>query len=109
MIRRPPRSTRTDTLFPYTTLFRSAAPRPHRDVLRLGPLDEVGYDEQVAGEAHLLDDAELECHALAVGPRRGLACRGVHALGEDPFRQARRAAGFRLGAQPLFPPRPCVL
>src|SRR3546814_5782057 len=27
MIRRPPRSTRTDTLFPYTTLFRSSAPR----------------------------------------------------------------------------------
>src|SRR3546814_19620020 len=27
MIRRPPRSTRTDTLFPYTTLFRS--PTPH--------------------------------------------------------------------------------
>src|SRR3546814_5723433 len=40
MIRRPPRSTRTDTLFPYTTLFRSrvddarsvdAARRRHRD------------------------------------------------------------------------------
>src|SRR3546814_12005870 len=35
MIRRPPRSTRTDTLFPYTTLFRSArrerAPAPHWD------------------------------------------------------------------------------
>src|SRR3546814_13963406 len=28
MIRRPPRSTRTDTLFPYTTLFRSLARRP---------------------------------------------------------------------------------
>src|SRR3546814_5337444 len=27
MIRRPPRSTRTDTLFPYTTLFRSTVPR----------------------------------------------------------------------------------
>src|SRR3546814_5853801 len=27
MIRRPPRSTRTDTLFPYTTLFRSGRPR----------------------------------------------------------------------------------
>src|SRR3546814_2016047 len=27
MIRRPPRSTRTDTLFPYTTLFRSGEPR----------------------------------------------------------------------------------
>src|SRR3546814_17573595 len=33
MIRRPPRSTRTDTLFPYTTLFRSDLPRPapHRN------------------------------------------------------------------------------
>src|SRR3546814_3098085 len=28
MILRPPRSTRTDTLFPYTTLFRSVRPRP---------------------------------------------------------------------------------
>src|SRR3546814_14693159 len=27
MIRRPPNSTRTDTLFPYTTLFRSSSPR----------------------------------------------------------------------------------
>src|SRR3546814_4730634 len=30
MIRRPPRSTRTDTLFPYTTLFRSSAACPRR-------------------------------------------------------------------------------
>src|SRR3546814_17549895 len=29
MIRRPPRSTRTDTLFPYTTLFRSNLGCPH--------------------------------------------------------------------------------
>src|SRR3546814_20957519 len=41
MIRRPPRSTRTDTLFPYTTLFRSFAPffaeRAHgRRLLRFG-------------------------------------------------------------------------
>src|SRR3546814_6487416 len=31
MIRRPPRSTRTDTLFPYTTLFRSSAARIRED------------------------------------------------------------------------------
>src|SRR3546814_6694515 len=31
MIRRPPRSTRTDTLFPYTTLFRSRACRNESD------------------------------------------------------------------------------
>src|SRR3546814_10504467 len=30
MIRRPPRSTRTDTLFPYTTLFRSSSPSCRR-------------------------------------------------------------------------------
>src|SRR3546814_439053 len=33
MIRRPPRSTRTDTLFPYTTLFRSVAVRRQSDAL----------------------------------------------------------------------------
>src|SRR3546814_2626086 len=33
MIRRPPRSTRTDTLFPYTTLFRSEADVVPIDVL----------------------------------------------------------------------------
>src|SRR3546814_18612259 len=38
MIRRPPRSTRTDTLFPYTTLFRSVHEVPsamHQDVDQL--------------------------------------------------------------------------
>src|SRR3546814_15007525 len=37
MIRRPPRSTRTDTLFPYTTLFRS---------IRVGETVELGYVDQ---------------------------------------------------------------
>src|SRR3546814_7828874 len=39
MIRRPPRSTRTDTLFPYTTLFRSfRAPVSHGSALwEIGP------------------------------------------------------------------------
>src|SRR3546814_2458808 len=37
MIRRPPRSTRTDTLFPYTTLFRS---RHQLRIVQGGELDE---------------------------------------------------------------------
>src|SRR3546814_5633049 len=44
MIRRPPRSTRTDTLFPYTTLFRSGQPvqRVHVKLPRLlFPSDQV--------------------------------------------------------------------
>src|SRR3546814_10439712 len=47
MNRRPPRSTRTDTLYPYTTLFRSAA----GEVLRLGyanaSLSEIIAESQV--------------------------------------------------------------
>src|SRR3546814_7681179 len=35
MIRRPPRSTRTDTLFPYTTLFRSAFAVPVMQMARI--------------------------------------------------------------------------
>src|SRR3546814_8211704 len=42
MIRRPPRSTRTDTLFPYTTLFRST------DVDVLSVTAERVYLEQIA-------------------------------------------------------------
>src|SRR3546814_19659005 len=39
MIRRPPRSTRTDTLFPYTTLFRSGRTGARLDPARLGDPD----------------------------------------------------------------------
>src|SRR3546814_12041882 len=47
MIRRPPRSTRTDTLFPYTTLFRSS----HR---RLVPLDAAPRAQRQRAGAPLL-------------------------------------------------------
>src|SRR3546814_19730534 len=52
MIRRPPRSTRTDTLFPYTTLFRSLDPRGG-DVL----LAELLQHE---GARHAADVSETE-------------------------------------------------
>src|SRR3546814_8177533 len=41
MIRRTPRSTRTDTLFPYTTLFRSSERRMVRQMLPEGEFIEV--------------------------------------------------------------------
>src|SRR3546814_5177705 len=46
MIRRPPRSTRTDTLFPYTTLFRSPAV-VLRDLDRQPPLPGVETRQRV--------------------------------------------------------------
>src|SRR4028119_1523471 len=47
-----------------------AAAGAHGYVVRLGPLDEVGHDEEVAGEAHALDHAELVFEALLVRPAR---------------------------------------
>src|SRR3546814_2145543 len=47
MIRRPPRSTRTDTLFPYTTLFRSRQPQPqHHLQARVVSADETAQRHQ---------------------------------------------------------------
>src|SRR3546814_3547206 len=50
MIRRPPRSTRTDTLFPYTTLFRSLAARLGLQKLRIiQPRPEVIANKDETG------------------------------------------------------------
>src|SRR3546814_6908903 len=51
MIRRPPRSTRTDTLFPYTTLFRSGRAQPPRQRARADHADGPGRGlfDQVEG------------------------------------------------------------
>src|SRR3546814_3996623 len=56
MIRRPPRSTRTDTLFPYTTLFRSAIgrrsmpPMPSRPLVVLGLLAAAAWVTPASGQ-----------------------------------------------------------
>src|SRR3546814_6683754 len=47
MVRRPPRSTRTDTLFPYTTLFRSD-PLQVRLLDALRRLSQPGLDDLLA-------------------------------------------------------------
>src|SRR2546427_13124280 len=41
------------------TARRRAAPRPHRYALRPGVANEVPHDQEVAGEAHLLDHLDL--------------------------------------------------
>src|SRR3546814_5128860 len=48
MIRRPPISTRTDTLFPYTTLFRS----PHRTALSV-PVGCFGRSAEADGQSEI--------------------------------------------------------
>src|SRR3546814_2142850 len=51
MIRRPPRSTRTDTLFPYTTLFRSPCPKEKLIMAEQTELDLPSPAPQPAAEA----------------------------------------------------------
>src|SRR3546814_15731262 len=81
MIRRPPRSTRTDTLFPYTTLFRSvsgdvayeAKQRPPLDLARQRPRRRQISDP--GGWRHI--DQRTSCNGSAV--RRPSAVIGAPA------------------------------
>src|SRR3546814_3609580 len=85
MIRRPPRSTRTDTLCPYTTLFRS-----RRDMARKG--DEL-FDCGVWLE-----------HLVAVALIPGVAL-DPHPWQRPPHRAGSRSAGRLDAAWNYFPAR----
>src|SRR3546814_12160432 len=76
MIRRPPRSTRTDTLFPYTTLFRSTA------VLCLRSCYAAAPDHGREGEnMRKVRDYDAELKALG-DKARALKAKKVQQLGE---------------------------
>src|SRR3546814_13045673 len=79
MIRRPPRSTRTDTLFPYTTLFRS----------RLGLEDEISSSSSlsVANKCALLGRIVVQRTEAVLD-----TLEGSMTLGEAVIRQAAQLA-----------------
>src|SRR3546814_5652964 len=79
MIRRPPRSTRTDTLFPYTTLFRSAGNR-HRQ------FPEPAYSANAASSA-----ASAPAIVTPGTVRRARAWSSSPASPLDPRRRGHRA------------------
>src|SRR3546814_1203440 len=62
MIRRPPRSTRTDTLFPYTTLFRSLTPGLADVLLDAGLQGAIVLDPLRLRRQHLLGLLRSEEH-----------------------------------------------
>src|SRR3546814_9345458 len=77
MIRRPPRSTRTDTLFPYTTLFRSCAGPPRDCVAGLAFYPEA--DLQSLDVQVCLVQQPLEPGVLGLQLLQPLGVFGVHA------------------------------
>src|SRR3546814_18171961 len=88
MIRRPPRSTRTDTLFPYTTLFRSRYHVGHRrkgddpeQVAQIGLALRQALNEPAAAQFALNADQEQE--AESSGAQVGQGAVFVAALGVD--------------------------
>src|SRR3546814_11896196 len=92
MIRRPPRSTRTDTLFPYTTLFRSTR---HLYL-------EVERTPRIRARLAAEPDLETAAHtdSVAEGHHRGIPQRadaGWHAAGQHALQQH---GGIARGATP---------
>src|SRR3546814_6909040 len=75
MIRRPPRSTRTDTLFPYTTLFRSAifltpigvgGNAPRTEECLQGFADVLHRDAEIAGAVGVYRNVQLRLGFLVI-------------------------------------------
>src|SRR3546814_8918479 len=86
MIRRPPRSTRTDTLFPYTTLFRSVAKSSDVPLVTLKLVIDGGDAADPSGQAGRGDIAAA------------LALKGAGGHSADELAQAIAALGGTLAA-----------
>src|SRR3546814_5656409 len=79
MIRRPPRSTRTDTLFPYTTLFRSFVAVVMRSISAIAALWSLYWTSAVAS-SFIISMARAASSALndIFFPQEKQTVRSVH-------------------------------
>src|SRR3546814_19438803 len=86
MIRRPPRSTRTDTLFPYTTLFRAY---PRLRPLHARHVSDAGQDTRgIQGRMGLHEDHRYHpCRGSLHQPR------GLHLLADEEINLAQADFG----------------
>src|SRR3546814_18976583 len=109
MIRRPPRSTRTDTLFPYTTLFRSVSGLPglpqgmrrkrrlaHAEAYLVGLLADLLRAEDQAA-------VQLETDILAAGDRLIEAAQAVHDRVDYCVDRPCQLGVLRCDVEPRFP------
>src|SRR3546814_18098661 len=110
MIRRPPRSTRTDTLFPYTTLFRSV----HQNAYYYARAFEI---PSCRWSTHMCVKAGVQCAAL--DPANGVfpaqsgfagyegCCRIDGAPGSFKGRNIFATITERAWASPIWADHPC--
>src|SRR3546814_748679 len=98
MIRRPPRSTRTDTLFPYTTLFRSASDRS------VVVPEHIDFDHLAAGHQGF----ELVFIFVSGGNKTGIWLASLFS-DEQSLEAISEGAGknFRNASRPWVKPRRC--
>src|SRR3546814_12638068 len=108
MIRRPPRSTRTDTLFPYTTLFRSSVaparrPAEHEpdEVERIGAAGPKGRGlratpEEPGDDRQRHDPAHENLRQFETGAGIDVTLRAAAAEDVGPVDAAGDAAGAQL-------------
>src|SRR3546814_3515684 len=106
MIRRPPRSTRTDTLFPYTTLFRSV--HCGMDSAKMGPaiplpLELSAWLSNCRYWITATEPARQGLDFVLTGERQKERRHGVRA--SPPALCARRAGAALLGADAELPSR----
>src|SRR3546814_7633438 len=114
MIRRPPRSTRTDTLFPYTTRCRSAGARKRADLSPV--ISPHAGDEEPIGAALVFEGNRKDAQDTVIGPhrrrefvRRNGVERIVGAGGEEgldnllPLLRFKRATRINEGAAGVQP------
>src|SRR3546814_14937896 len=93
MLRRPPRSTRTDTLFPYTTLFRSVG---------------AGQSAKLVNNTLMASHFAIAHHALVAGEQLGIdrqalaelvAISSGRSFGFDVYARQPSLAAFAHGAK----------
>src|SRR3546814_1736932 len=82
MIRRPPRSTRTDTLFPYTTLFRST----RKQISCIQWQRQMALSTRSSGRAQICRDCGRDCGAcVAFRALADMALDHIDSLGACIF------------------------
>src|SRR3546814_7769080 len=95
MIRRPPRSTRTDTLFPYTTLFRSVYQEINRPKFKRRWVEACRGNGKVGEGLELNKDRNVEFRALVLDAETPMPDKDAGSFAAIQEMRMLQALGFK--------------